>query len=49
VEAHYPGLERPRPHTCIDGWLIVGYVDEYGEEREASYTCRRCADGSLGQ
>jgi len=33
-----------RPHACIDGWVFVGYVDEYGEEREASYRCRRCAD-----
>jgi hypothetical protein len=33
-----------RPHVCIDGWVFVGYVDEYGEEREASYRCRRCAD-----
>jgi hypothetical protein len=42
VEAHYASLERP--HACIDGWVFVGYVDEYGEEREASYRCRRCAD-----
>jgi hypothetical protein len=40
VEAHYSSLERP--HACIDGWVFVGYVDEYGEEREASYRCRRC-------
>ena len=43
VEAHYSCLERP--HACIDGWVFVGYIDEYGEEREASYRCRRCADG----
>ena len=42
VEAHYSGLERP--HACIDGWVFVGYIDEHGEEREASYRCRRCAD-----
>jgi hypothetical protein len=24
--------------------VFVGYIDEYGEEREASYHCRRCAD-----
>jgi hypothetical protein len=42
VEAHYAGLERP--HACIEGWVFVGYVDEYGEEREVSYRCRRCAD-----
>jgi hypothetical protein len=42
VEAHYSGLERP--HACIEGWVFVGYIDDYGEEREASYRCRRCAD-----
>jgi hypothetical protein len=44
VEAHYSGLERLRPHACICGWVFVGYIDEYGEQREASYRCRRCAD-----
>jgi hypothetical protein len=44
VEAHYAGLERLRPHACIDGWVFVGYIDEHGEQREASYRCRRCAD-----
>jgi len=43
VEAHYSGLERLRPCACIDGWVFVGYIDEYGEEREAPYPCRRCA------
>jgi hypothetical protein len=43
VEAHYSGLERLRPHACTDGWVFVGYIDEDGEEREASYRCRRCA------
>jgi hypothetical protein len=43
VEAHYACLERPC--TCIDGWVFVGYIDENGKEREASYPCRRCADG----
>jgi hypothetical protein len=42
VEAHYACIERP--HACLDGWVFVGYIDEYGEEREASYPCRRCAD-----
>jgi hypothetical protein len=42
VEAHYSSLERS--HACMDGWVFVGYIDEYGEEREASYRCRRCAD-----
>jgi hypothetical protein len=41
VEAHYSCLERPC--ACIDGWVFVGYIDEDGEEREASYRCRRCA------
>ena len=42
VEAHYACLERPC--ACLEGWVFVGYVDEDGEEREASYLCRRCAD-----
>jgi hypothetical protein len=29
--------------------VFVGYIDEYGEEREASYACSRCADGPGGQ
>jgi hypothetical protein len=37
VEAHYSGLERPC--ACFEGWVFVGYVDEHGEEREASYRC----------
>jgi hypothetical protein len=42
LEAHYACLERPC--ACIDGWVFVGYIDKDGEEREASYRCRRCAD-----
>jgi hypothetical protein len=42
VEAHYACLERLC--ACLSGWVFVGYVDEHGEEREASYRCRRCAD-----
>jgi hypothetical protein len=42
VEAYYACLERPR--ACKDGWVFVDVADEYGEEREASYPCRRCAD-----
>ncbi len=42
VEAHYSSLERP--HACVDGWGFVGYIDEDGQEREASYPCRRCSD-----
>jgi hypothetical protein len=41
VEAHYACLERPC--ACLEGWVFVGYVDEYGVEREASYRCRRCS------
>ena len=43
IEAHSSCLERLCPHACIDGCVFVGYDDEYGEEREASYRCRRCA------
>ena len=42
VEAHYACLERPC--ACYSGWVFVGYIAEHGEEREASYPCRRCAD-----
>jgi hypothetical protein len=34
VEAHYSCLERPC--ACMDGRVFVGYVDEYGEERQVS-------------
>ena len=40
VEAHYSSLERPC--ACYSGWVFVSYIDECGEEREASYRCRRC-------
>jgi hypothetical protein len=43
VEAQYACLERPC--ACYGGWVFVGYVDENGEEREASYACRRCNAG----
>jgi hypothetical protein len=43
VEAHYACLERPC--ACLEDWVFVGYVDDDGEEREASYRRRRCADG----
>jgi len=42
IEAHYACLERPC--ACLEGWVFVGYIDEDGEEREASYRCRRCAE-----
>jgi len=43
LEAHYSCLERLRPHACTDGWVFVGYIDEDGEEQDASYRCGRCA------
>jgi len=43
IETHYASLERLRPCACYAGWVFVGYVDDYGEEKEASYPCRRCA------
>jgi len=43
LEAHYSCLERLRPHACMDGWVFVGYIDEDGEEQEASYRCSHCA------
>ena len=49
IEAHYASLERLRPHACMGGRVYVGHVDEHGEEREASYACRRCAGGSRGR
>ena len=42
VLAHYASLERP--HACIGGWVFVGYIDDNGEEKEASYRCRCCAE-----
>ena len=42
VEAHYACLERPC--AWLEGWVFVGYIDDNGEERDASYRCRRCAD-----
>jgi hypothetical protein len=42
VEAYYSGLERLRPHACINGWVFVGYIDEHCEEQQAVYVCRRC-------
>jgi len=41
IEAHYSCLERPC--VCLDGLVFIGYIDEDDEEREASYSCRRCA------
>ena len=49
VEVRYSGLERLRPHACMDGRVFVGCVDEDGEESEASCACRRCADSPRGR
>jgi hypothetical protein len=49
VEAHHSGPERPRPHACTGGRVFVGYVDEHGEEGEASYACNRCAGSPRGR
>ena len=49
LEAHYACLERLRPCACVDGWVFVGYIDEHGDEREASYPCCRCAESPGGQ
>ena len=46
VEAHYSGLERLRPHACIDGVVYIGHLVEVdGEEIEVlePVPCRRCA------
>ena len=48
VPAH-PSTERDpdeTPHACLEGWVFITYEDEHGEEREASYRCRRCADAT---
>jgi hypothetical protein len=49
LEAHYACLEGLRPCACIDDWVFVGYIDEHGEEREASYACSRCTASPGGQ
>jgi hypothetical protein len=43
----HPSTERDpgeTPHACLEGFVFITYEDEYGEEREASYPCRRCSD-----
>jgi len=35
-----------RPYACLEGWVFITYEDEHGEEREASYPCRRCSETS---
>jgi hypothetical protein len=37
-----PPAPEERPCACYSGWVFVGYEDEDGEEREASYRCRCC-------
>jgi len=36
-----------RPCACLEGWVFVGYIDEDGEERQASYRCQRCSGDEL--
>jgi hypothetical protein len=46
VEAHYSGLERLRPHACIDGLVYIGLLVEVdGEDIEVfdAVPCGRCA------
>jgi hypothetical protein len=38
--------DQDRPCACYGGWVFITYEDEHGEEREASYRCRCCADDS---
>jgi hypothetical protein len=28
--------------ACVDGWVYIGFDDEHGQERQASYRCQRC-------
>ena len=47
LEAHYSGLERLRPHACVDGTVYIGHLvaGDDGEEVEIiePVPCRRCA------
>ena len=43
VDAHYACLERPC--ACLEGWVFITFEDEDGQEKEASYRCRRCNAG----
>ena len=50
LDAHYSGLERLRPHACMDGYVYIGHMavdPETGEEVEVieSVPCRRCNAG----
>jgi hypothetical protein len=48
VEAHYSGLERLRPHACMNGTVFVGHLVVGDEDEEVEIVeavpCRRCAD-----
>ena len=49
LDAHYSGLERLRPHACMDGIVFIGLCvedSEAGEEVEVieAVPCRRCAE-----
>ena len=52
VEAHYSGLERLRPHACVDGTVYIGHLvtGDDGEEfeRVEALPCRRCSEGEEG-
>jgi len=47
LEAHYSGLERLRPHACLEGVVYIGHlvVGDDGTEVEVieAVPCRRCA------
>ena len=45
---HQDDHQDERPCACLEGWVFVGYVDEKGVEREASYRCRRCSNDGSG-
>ena len=32
------------PHACTNGFVFVGFEDDNGVERVASYRCRRCSE-----
>jgi hypothetical protein len=50
VEAQFSGLERLRPHACMDGWVFLGRVVESEHDLDGEVVeyervlCRRCAE-----
>jgi hypothetical protein len=46
---HHRDGDHDLPHACLEGWVFITYIDEYGEEREASYHCRRCQALAAGE